>query len=591
MWYAAVFGVLTVLTHLAQIASIPFVYYAYLTLGFLIVISLVLARLMWRDVSKAQTRDWASLALVTAAGILAGFLVVSLQPITPFGSAIDDYYFLSNAVYYYYNPSQPFNFVVHALYSGAAPFVSASYLTTGALQYIQSALAYILSVDPIILAYLVVSPISGLMFPFSLYLILTRFTKDSFSAAFGVFAALLILMWLGERSIAPGVWIFSRVYQGKSIVVSTGICLFAYRSIGYLEKDNWQNWAALALLATALAGMSSTAIMILPIMAAILFGSHLFAFIERPFQKLPAIIAPGLKYALTLSYLFLMAAYISTVDSRDAAAYINQEYSSTLSGYVYMFMNSEAPATPLLLALCSIAAILLTEKKTRRFVLAQVFLPFLILNPWVSDLLIKLYRGVYFRMFYILPLFLVTGLTLSLLLEKTKVIPRSIRAAMWTAALAGIVAVIFLLPTSIRGRLQSFDSKFSGQNYDVAMKAIEMAPPGVVLAPDAISSTIYVFNPAYPQMIIKRENTDYFLWAQDRGDESKVRAKTQLFLTGDPRKPNREAFEELAQEYPEIQAVIFNAELLSKLPDLQDFLRANGFVNSTNQSGYVIAWK
>ena len=29
-----------------------------------------------------------------------------------------------------------FNFIVHSLYSGGAPFVSASYLTTGAFQYI-----------------------------------------------------------------------------------------------------------------------------------------------------------------------------------------------------------------------------------------------------------------------------------------------------------------------------------------------------------------------------------------------------------------------------------------------------------------------
>jgi hypothetical protein len=587
-------GILTIFTHLAQIASIPFVYYAYLMFGLLMIISFGMARTIWRDVSRAQTKDWSSLALVMATGILAGFLVIRLQPINSFGGAIYDYYFLANAVYYYYNPSQPFNFIVHSLYSGGgAPFVSASYLTTGAFQYMQAAMAYVLRMDYITFAYLIVSPISGLMFPFSLYLLLTRFTDDSFSAAFGTFTALLIIMWLGERSIAPGVWIFSRVFQGKSIVVSTGVCLFTHYFLNYFDRRAWNDWLRLALFATALLGMSSVAIMILPVAAAIIFMSYFIAYIERPFQNLLVITKLGVVYVAALFYIFLSAASIASMDSAEAATYINREYPSSFGGYVYMFMNSEAPTTPVLIAICSIISIFLTAKNARRFVIAQVFLPFFILNPWVSNLLIKLYRGVYFRMFYFLPLFFVIGLTVSLLFDKTKTLSRNIRAAAWIAALVGIVGVTLLLPTSIMWRLKSFDSKFSGQNYDVAMKAIEMLPPGVVLAPDAISSTMFTFNPAYPQIIIKRENTDYFLWAQNRGEEGKMRAATQIFLLGDPGKSNKnyEAFMELTRKYPEIQAVVFNGELSSKLPDLRKFLRSRGFVNSINQSGYVIAWK
>ena len=75
-WYVASFGILTVLTHLAQLSSIRFVDYSYLAVGILILISLGAVRSLWSNVLKAQAKDWLSFALVIAAGILAGFLVV-----------------------------------------------------------------------------------------------------------------------------------------------------------------------------------------------------------------------------------------------------------------------------------------------------------------------------------------------------------------------------------------------------------------------------------------------------------------------------------------------------------------------------------
>jgi hypothetical protein len=593
LWYVASFGVLTVLTHLAQLSSIRFVDYSYLALGLLIIISLGAARTLWRNVLKAQTKDWLSFALVIAAGGLAGFLVVNLQPIRPFGGVNDDYYYFANAVYYYFNSGQPFNFVVHSLYSGGAPFVSASYLTTGAFQYIQASIAYMLHADFVKFAYLVVAPISALMFPFSLYLLLTRFTDDTLGAAFGSFAALLVVMWLGEGDTAPGFWIFTRVFQGKCIVVSTGLCLFAYYSLNYFEHQGWSEWLRLVLLAIALVGMSSTAIMILPVAAAILFLSYLFAFSQKPLQSIPAIAKLGAVYVASLFYLFLAAAYIASVDSAAAAAYINRQYPSVFGGYALSFVNPQAPTTPIVLIVFCIASIFLAVKNVRRYVLAQILLPFLILNPWISNLLIKLFQGVYFRIFYILPLFFSIGLTLALLFDRTKSLRRSIRAALWTVVLLGIISMAFVLPTSILKSIHSFASNYSGQRYEVAMKVIETISPRIVLAPDPISETIFTFNPDFPQMIIEKDNTNYFLWAQNRQQEGQMRMDTQAFLLGDSGESNEnyQSFLKLIQRYPEIGTIVFKEVVLSKYPALENFLSTLGFSNSVNQDGYFIAWK
>ena len=450
-----------------------------------------------------------------------------------------------------------------------------------------------LHADFVKFAYLVVSPISALMFPFSLYLLITRFTDDTLDAAFGTFAALLIITWLGEGDTAPGFWIFTRVFQGKCIVVSTGLCLFAYYSLNYFDHQGWNDWFRLVLLAIALVGMSSTAIMVLPVSAAILFASYLVAFSKKPFQNVPAVAKLGAVYVVSLFYLFLAAAYIASVDSVAAAAYINRQYPSVFSGYALSFVNPQAPMTPIVLIVFCIASIFLAVKNVRMYVLAQVFLPFLILNPWISNVLIKLFQGVYFRMFYILPLFFSIGLTLSLLFDRTKSLRRSIRVALWSVVLLGIFGVALILPTSIVKGMHSFASNYSGQRYDVAMKVIRMISPRIVLAPDPISETIFTFNPAFPQMIIEKDNTNYFLWAQDRQQEGQLRMDTQAFLLGDPGKSNQnyKSFLTLIQKYPEIGAVVFKEQILFKYPTMLNSLSTLGFQNSLNQSGFFIAWK
>jgi hypothetical protein len=196
-------------------------------------------------------------------------------------------------------------------------------------------------------------------------------------------------------------------------------------------------------------------------------------------------------------------------------------------------------------------------------------------------------------MFYILPLFFSIGLTLLLLFDRSRVLHRNIRIALWAAVVLGMVGVSFILPVSIVKDMHGFDSNYSGQRYEVAMKVIETISPRVVLAPDPISETIFTFNPAYPQMIIEKDNTNYFLWAQNREQEARIRTDTQAFLLGDPGASNHNygSFLELIQKYPEIGAIVFKEEVLTKYPDLWKFLNSLGFLKSIDQDGFFVAWK
>ena len=338
--YVVVFGILTIITHISLLASISFEAYSYLTVCIFVVLLVGLGFKAVKRLEEIRIRDTLPLVVVLLAGGIAGWIVTHFQPIRPFGTlSLDDYYYLANPVYYIRNPGQALSFELHDYYSGQAPFTSASFYTAGAYQYIQAAFAYVLGVNFIQFAYLFVSAISGFMFPISIYLALTKVSRDALGAAIGTAVTLLITMLMGESERSPGSWIFSRVFQGKSIVVSTGIYLIIYFSLEYFKHGKTPAWVSLALTSAALAGMSTTAIMLLPVMAFILFVDY-FLIVERAYlRSVGRLFMAGIRYLMSFGYLILFALYIAFVDSTQVAVHANQGYPLTLMGYVRLFFS------------------------------------------------------------------------------------------------------------------------------------------------------------------------------------------------------------------------------------------------------------
>ncbi len=594
--YVVVFGILTIITHISLLASISFEAYSYLTVCIFVVLLVGLGFKAVKRLEEIRIRDTLPLVVVLLAGGIAGWIVTHFQPIRPFGTlSLDDYYYLANPVYYIRNPGQALSFELHDYYSGQAPFTSASFYTAGAYQYIQAAFAYVLGVNFIQFAYLFVSAISGFMFPISIYLALTKVSRDALGAAIGTAVTLLITMLMGESERSPGSWIFSRVFQGKSIVVSTGIYLIIYFSLEYFKHGKTPAWVSLALTSAALAGMSTTAIMLLPVMAFILFVDY-FLIVERAYlRSVGRLFMAGIRYLMSFGYLILFALYIAFVDSTQVAVHANQGYPLTLMGYVRLFFqDAPFPTTLFVLVIFSVTAILLTRNAVRIFVMGLVFLPFLMLNPWVSAPLIGFFLGVYFRMFYVVPLFLLTGITASELFDRSQKWRLPLRISAWFAEAIFIALLIAYFPTSVVKGLHNFQDEFSNAASRAAQQLISETPKGLMLAPYPLSSVIFSFDPGYPQMYVRPDISDTFLWKQGREGESIVRKETSDFLFGEnPAEINQnyQAFTSLVRKYPEIEIIVINKSILRSVPAAVTFLKQNRFSNSAEAGQYIAFWK
>jgi hypothetical protein len=593
--YVTTLGVLTILTHIALAAAWSFETYARLAL-IVCLLTLVWLGIRWRGLPRTiQVRDLAALLIVVLAGGLAGWMALHLQPEGPLGSmGLDDYYFLASPVYYLRHPDQPLSFVLHDFYSGGTPFSSVSFFIAGAWQYIQAAFAYLLHINFLDFSYLYATALSTFMFPLSVYLVLTRLTSDTRQAAIGAAGALLIVLLLGEAQRTPGLWIFSRVVQGKSIVVSTGVCLLTFFSLEYFQGERSASWLNLCLTSICLTGMSTTAIMLLPTAGALLFLNY---FLVSRVRAVPFLhwFTLGLKYLATFAYLVGFALIVAVVDTTQMATHANQGYPNSLAGYVHLFFwRSHFPTSALVLAIFSVTAVLLTHGLVRRFLAAAILLPFLILNPPVSDLLIQVFQGVYFRMFYILPLFIVAGLSIA---QALRALGTFSRPVFWLGSAAGAALMafsLFRLPTSALQSMTDYAQVVSNPETRAAQAISQAAPAGLMLAPYPLSSTLFLFDPDDPQMYIRPNISELFLWKQGREPEAVLRAQAGEFLLADDPHNTRAyyaAFRDLVRKYPGIRTVAMVSSALQGTPEAAAFLQQAGFLHRVEAQEYTAFWK
>lgn len=595
LWWVVILGILTILTHISQVISLRFNVYANI-----VFYSALILTAAWgiacclNKAKRIDTFDWKPFFLLLLTCVGSGVITVFSQPEDPFGQASqDELVYLSGLIYYLKNPLERLTYEVHYLYSGMEPFHSVSYFVNGAYQLVQAAFSYVLGIYHITFFFGIVSFLAGFALPLSIYLLLGRFSEKTMSIAMGTFATFAVILLLDEKVITPGGWIFQKVFMGKSIIVSTGVCLFTCYSLEYFLERSLARWMQLFMLLTCLIGMSTTTIMIFPIMAAILFLAY-YIVAKQEYVDIIALFKKGIIYVASFAYLGAYAVYISLTDSVGGAQYANQNFPHTMYGYITGYLwDKTFPITPITFVLFSFLAILLARSEMRRFVTGMIFLPLLILNPWVSEFLLQFFMGVYVRIFYITPIFLVIGYTFSRLFEYTQKRPGKLRWV-WTCFAALLFGMYVTLPSSNFKTVKSHSAIFSGKNYLVAQSVINETPRGIMLAPYPISSTIFAFAADYPQIIDRPVITQYFLWTQGREAEALLRIKASNFMFGNPPKDNSgfDAFITILDAYPEIKSVVIRNKTLNSVPELPLMMKERGFKYSrVVEKIYTVFWK
>lgn len=578
----AIFAALTILTHISQIIHLSFNLYSRIALGICFVVAMLWLLISRDKTTKINTIDKKNVLFLLTLG-LAGS-TISLIAHRPDS---DDYYYIPNAVFYIQNPNALMGFEVRYLYS-STPLASFAWATSNAYEYIQALIAYGLRIDFLIVYYLITPAIAGFMIPIAFFLAVVHFSNDVQSAIAGALVTVCVLLLLGETHRTFGNFSFVRIFQGKGVLLSLGIPLFVAFSISYFTKPSLFTWIWLFSTATALTGVSSSAIFILPALSLVLSTAYIVST-----EKRNALAVFG--YFISLSYVVVIALYIfffwrTSIDNRSPA---NQGWPNTFLGHANFFINPITPLTPLLVLGSTVLALSLLGESRRRFLVAWIIFSIgLFLNPITSSFLIEhiTSANAYWRMFYIYPFPIVVGILSSALFNQVRRLNRTRQFLILFNSITILCGAIYLSPTSI---LRQESVRIGVPTYKLPIKAFEQAreiantvPTGVMLAPEPISGLVAIIDSGFPQIRIR--NDAELTWLHK--DEANLRIAASDYIGG--QSDDFSSFQRLISLHGNnIRSIVVQKDVFNKNIDLDKLLVGYGFFNQKKVGEYIVLWR
>jgi hypothetical protein len=602
-----ILATLTIFTHLAQTFGLIFSQYALTSLLLTVLTAASFAWFNRRQLRAIEKKDFVVLTAIILIAALGAFVSISMRRIGRF--VPDEYYYGANPAYYIQHPDSKMGFELFFFYSGGKPFYSVAYLTATAFDYILGTISYFTNIPFIKVYYILGGGLGGFLIPISIFLALSRFTRNTTSAALGTFFTTLSIFLLAETVWTPGGYSFLRAFEGKVIMLFAGIPLFIYYSLKYFAETKITQYAVpitrrifdsttvnLFFLITVLTGMSTSAFMVFPILAAIIFVSYWLTF-RQNFLSFRNVIERGMIYLLSFFYLFYFAIFVAQHDKVETALAINVSngYTDSVREYLVGYYNPSIPLTPILLIIFSLAILFITKGKLRTFLSLWMGIVLLIVpNPIIAKLLLNLFRGIYFRLMYIYPFPLVIGIFIAGLYEITS--QNVQKKIVWVVASFAFCAILFLSPSSLFvsdrytwGNWSSYKENAS------AFEIVNVAPHGLMVAPYPTSGAVRMMDTGFDQLITRDDHLDVYLNLQGRGDEAKLRMRASDFLDG--KAQEYDSFVRLMDMYPEVQSVVFyrkifyRQEYAETARQLANLMQTLGFANRKDLDDTVVYWK
>jgi len=581
--FAILLAGLTVLTHLSQVLHISFRSYAIIAVGICVLLFLYWVTVFRKQITRVEIRDTKSLLFLLGLGIISGIVARLVSSLNP-----DDYYYIPNAVFYAQHPEQAMGFQVYYLYSNTDPFVSIFWATSSAYEYILAIAAYFFHFDFLAVYYQAGAVVTGFLIPFAIFLILVNFSDDTLSAVVGAMVAVGIVMLLGETEKTIGNLFFVRAHQGKAIILSIWLPVFIAFTISFFRQHTLWNWVVLFCIAILSVGLTSSAVILLVPLSAILALANWLG--EN--QKLKEI-KPYLVYFMAMGYEVLYALY----NYKYATTYLNMKspanwgWPKDFWGHLYFFINPQDPVTPIAVIVFSIACIFLVPKHQRKFLLIWIAsLVVLFLNPLVAPLIIKYMTSpnIYWRMFYTLPFPLVCGLFA--MAAHGKLQARMGQKSYISISLIFIflAGLNFVLPSSV---LTYVGNPYITQDFSLESRIAEIAPPGVMLAPPEIAGKVSMIESAHPQMRIREIAERVWLYSQERKEEAEMRIEASNFCDSGNAEKKQYFLDLLTQYGKDLRSVVMIDDVFGQNPGLENFLAENGFTHYKALEGYVVIWR
>ncbi|WP_231104144.1 DUF6077 domain-containing protein [Xanthomonas graminis] len=438
------------------------------------------------------------LAGAIALALAGGWLAMSINR-----PDIDDSIYVPKAVYYVAHPDAPIDTSVNWLAglertpnSGVFPYYELT----------QAALAWLGGV-PYLAVYHVLFPgiVGFLMCAAAIVLIGAFETRPRTILLCSVFY-LLLLLALGETHRAYGNLSIARAFHGKYMFLSVGVPAWIYFSLRYLRHPRPRTWLILTAVGVGMAAATPTAMVFLPFLALTLaLAVHVQE--SRAFAS-PAAWWPALRYGASLAPVVLMAIAFRfyAVDNIAAGSQINAGFPTSFADQLRLIVNPDYPLTPALFV-ASLALVLALSPYRRFFATWVATLCILLLNPWVSHLVMLhlTTENIYWRMFYLLPFPLLAALALAPLANAGRRGPLWAGLCVIAAGLAATIGPTSVLRHDNGATLALPGYKIGTADRRCAQQLVQRAAPGSMLAPVEIASNVLLLSSRFPQYVVRED--------------------------------------------------------------------------------------
>ncbi len=556
---------MTVVTHVAQISGVSFS--AYAVIG--ICVSATVATLvLWSGASKhlflaVTMRNGTALVVLACALMGAALTLVSYRP------SMDDAYYVPNAVYYLEHVNEPMSFKVHFLDSGGEPFISYHRFSIP-FEYSQAVVAYIFGMQFLTVYHLLVPWLFGFMVPLVWFYLISRFSFPSRAAITGAVLICLSLLLMGEQHRSFGCFAFDRIFQGKTVLLAIIVPFFVALTIDFFRVPSRRNWLWLFVTSVTAVGLSTTAAVLMPLLASVLCISGCSCYAP----KMRTALLRGFCYLCSLFYpaLYALSILLLSVSQLGSDTTINRGWPVTFLGQARFVLGG--PAVTLSMVMGTILAIGLLKNRDRRFlVIWLVLMLVLYLNPIIAPFIIEHITtpNIYWRLFYLLPFPLVIGLSgagISLRLEAVKPTVRRL--------VFGAVATMLLVAHLVPGSPSLFRRQpghgratklllpgYKVPHLSTVRKVLSLAPPhGTMLAPQVVSCSLPLLTSNYPQIVIRGPAISMLMAERGLEDEATQRIRAAHFLGREIRgqnaitKENLNSFIWVIRNCPQIKSVV-----------------------------------
>lgn len=561
----------TVITHLSQAVGISFRLYAILVALAMFSVALAMGRASYAGIVATLRSAAVPAGALALIGLLSAlFVLLRHRPNT------DDFWYISNVVYYVAHPGQAMGYLLYSVEAGDTPISSFYQGTALPFEYAQGALAYLLGLHVLSFYHVLVPAVLAFLQPLVWFHLLSRFEFRDRSAICGTVVISLCLLLMGDTRHSFGSYGLDRIWQGKVVVMAVGLPLFVALTIDFLRSRDRGPWLRLFICATALVGMSPSTIVLLSLLTVLLAVSGAVAFPDGLRATLRTIVI----YGLSLSYVaaFAVAFLFLSAGDLGSGSPINAGWPRTFLGQAVRVFARRPSVTLALFVASLCCSFIVIRGWQRRFLAAWLSCALIAyLNPLVAPFLIDRVTSpnLYWRLFYLLPFPLALGLIGAALAQ---------RAGVGTSVRGNLIAGLAVLLLGVAHWLPGFHSVLDGQGlwlgykitpatHELARELADAGPPGTMLVSWPLGGAVSMLSGQHP--LIRTHIAGMRLWFTEPEVGRRVAASNFL---QDVRSNGEglNALLELTDLYPEIRSVVALTDVAERY-DLEPVLAAKGF--------------